>query len=104
LRGAIWLAQDERLDAYRKAAFRATWVDEIDVSNPEGAAQVAESVGIDKAAFVAGITEPNVKAILRENTERSIAAGGFGLPNFIVDGELYFGQDRLEQVKAACGL
>lgn len=36
-----------------------------------------------------------MKARLRENTEAVVAAGGFGAPTFLLDGEMYFGEDRL---------
>jgi len=44
-----------------------------------------------------------VKAKLVGNTEAAVAAGIFGAPSFLVAGELYFGQDRMDFVEAALG-
>ena len=51
--------------------------------------------GLVGEALMAKAGTDEVKARLRENTEAVVAAGGFGAPTFLLDGELYFGEDRL---------
>ena len=46
----------------------------------------------------AKITEPNVKEELRQNGERALAAGVFGVPTFVIDGELFWGADSTDMV------
>jgi len=60
---------------------------------PEGEAWAAllAKQGIDESA----LARPAVKHALRANTSAAIAAGVFGVPTFVADGELFFGQDAL---------
>ena len=47
---------------------------------------------------------PETRAALRAHVERAMALGIFGAPSFTVDGELFWGQDRMEQaIEAAQG-
>ena len=45
------------------------------------------------------IQTADVKAQLMTNTQSAVDQGVFGIPSFIVDGELYFGKDRLESLE-----
>ena len=59
-------------------------------------------MGVDRAAFLAGIAEPAVKDQLRLNTEEVVARGGFGSPTLFVNKtDMYFGNDRLPLIRAA---
>jgi 2-hydroxychromene-2-carboxylate isomerase len=58
-------------------------------------------VGIDPAAFAAGIGDASVKRQLKVNTDEVIARGGFGSPTLFVGDDMYFGNDRLALVRAA---
>ena len=53
-------------------------------------------VGVDARAVLARAESEENKPRLREQTARATRLGIFGAPNFIVNGELFFGQDRLE--------
>jgi len=75
------------------ALFRATWAESVDVSDPEAVARVADSAGLDGAALVSAAANPEAKQRLRRQTDEAIAAGVFGVPTLIVDGELFFGYD-----------
>ena len=105
LRGAVFLNSNvaeygkELVSKYRHAAFKATWVDQRDVASAAAVADIAAEIGIDREAFAAGIATQPVKDELRANTAAAIARGAFGVPTIFVGGELFFGQDRLDQVK-----
>ena len=60
---------------------------------------MAAGLGIDPAALIAAVGDPAIKARLREETDRSLARGVFGSPFVIVDGEPFWGADRLEQME-----
>jgi len=75
------------------ALFRATWAESVDVSDPAAVARVADSAGLDGAALVSAAANPEAKQRLRRQTDDAIAAGVFGVPTLIVDGELFFGYD-----------
>lgn len=99
LRGAVWLDGQPEVDAYHRAAFRAAWAESRNVADPEVAAAVAAEVGVDRAAFLNGISDSAVKARVKANTEAAIARGVFGVPTFFVGEELFWGQDRLDFVR-----
>ncbi len=72
---------------------RAVWAESRHVSEPDVVADVASAAGLDGAALVAAANEPEAKARLRRQTDDAIAAGVFGVPTMIVDGELFWGYD-----------
>ncbi len=96
----LWAkAQDPAAGArVAKALYRAFFVDGIDISQPDLAAQVAGEAGFDAAAARAAIDDPAIKDALRREVELAIAAGVFGSPFVIVDGEPFWGHDRFDQL------
>lgn len=103
MRGAagLQLRQPERLAAYLDAVFRALWVDAVDFNQAPEIARVLDAAGFDADPFVALVGDPEVKAALMATTEEAVARGVFGAPSFFVGGQLFFGQDRLDFVRAA---
>lgn len=81
-----------------RALYRAFFVEGRDISQPDVAAQVAGEAGFDAAAARAAIDDPAIKDALKSEVEKAIAAGVFGSPFFIVDGEPFWGADRFEQI------
>lgn len=69
-----------------------------DVSAPEAVADVAAGLGEDRDAVLAALQDQAVKDAARAATDAAIAAGVFGSPFVIVDGEKFWGADRLDQV------
>ena len=61
--------------------------------------EVGAGLGIAPADLVAGTQEQAVKDRLREEVERAVQRGVFGSPYFVVDGEGFWGADRLDQVE-----
>jgi 2-hydroxychromene-2-carboxylate isomerase len=53
---------------------------------------------LDSAALLAKADDPDIKAQLAANTEQAAARGAFGVPTFFVDGEMFWGKERLGQV------
>jgi 2-hydroxychromene-2-carboxylate isomerase len=100
-RGFYWL--DDNYPAlakpFAKAAFHAYFGDGRDISAPGVAAEVAAGIGVDAEEFEAAIASPSIKARLRREVESSLERGVFGSPFIIVDGEAFWGADRLWMVK-----
>jgi len=71
--------------------FHAIWSDGLLPDNPEGWRGIANAVGCDDADALIGAK--TVKDELRENGERAVAQGVFGVPTFCANGELFWGQD-----------
>jgi 2-hydroxychromene-2-carboxylate isomerase len=102
MRGCLWLAPQGQLAPFAKAAFEAYWGDDRDISQDAVLADLCARLGLDAAAFAAGIAEPAIKDQLKANTDEVMRRGGFGSPTMFVNGEdMYFGNDRLELVRAA---
>jgi 2-hydroxychromene-2-carboxylate isomerase len=80
------------------ALYRAYMVDDRDISSPETTADVAASLGLDRQKTLEVIADPVMKEKLKVETESAIANGVFGSPYVIVDGEPFWGFDRLEHV------
>jgi 2-hydroxychromene-2-carboxylate isomerase len=81
------------------ALYRAFFVDDVDISNSDRAAAIAAQYGVDAAAARAAIDDPAIKDALRLENDKAIAAGVFGSPFVIVDGEPFWGVDRFDQVE-----
>ena len=96
----IWLqrTQPELATDALHALYRAFFVEDLDISNPDRAAAIAAQCGVDAAAARAAIDDPAIKDALRLENDKAIATGVFGSPFVIVDGEPFWGMDRLEQV------
>jgi 2-hydroxychromene-2-carboxylate isomerase len=80
------------------ALYRAFFVDDRDISDPEIAVSVAATCGVDAAAARAAIDDPAIKDSLKRANDEAAAKGVFGSPFVVVDGEPFWGLDRLDQV------
>lgn len=100
-RAYYWLEQNDRATAKRfaLAAFRAYFAEDLDISSPDAVADVAQSLGLDRAAVLDGISNAAIKDRLRVEVEAAIARGVFGSPYIIADGEPFWGSDRLDQLE-----
>jgi 2-hydroxychromene-2-carboxylate isomerase len=81
------------------ALYHAFFVEDRDISDPEVAADVVASVGVNREAVLAATQAPEMKERARSETQAAIERGVFGSPFIIVDGEPFWGSDRLEQVE-----
>lgn len=102
-RACIWLEESEGSDAAKrlaKAILHAHWGEGREIGRPELVADIAAEQGLEREAVLAAVADPAVKERLKERTEESIERGVFGSPFIIVDGEPFFGADRLPQVEA----
>jgi len=79
-----------------RAIFEALWSSGADPSDAARFAALCAELQVDQAR----LAHPEVKEQLRRNTEEAAAAGVFGVPTFIVDGELFWGVDSVDFLKA----
>jgi 2-hydroxychromene-2-carboxylate isomerase len=102
MRGAFFALERGALPAYARAVFESYWGDLKDISQDAVLEEIVARVGLPRAEYFAAIAAPAYKEKLRANTDELIARGGFGSPTMFVDGaDMYFGNDRLELVRAA---
>ena len=100
---AILAAQQAGLDgtALAKALLAAVWARDLDISAPSTIAQVANELGLDADMIMARAQSSEVRLAYDRNTADAIAAGVIGSPTVFVDGQMFFGQDRLDFVEIA---
>jgi len=101
MRGAVAAEIDGNLPAYIAAVMPAMWEQSLKMDEADVIKAVLAAGGIDGARLLARIQDGDVKAKLIANTEDAVARGAFGIPTFFVDGEIYFGKDRLREVEEA---
>src|SRR5579885_586929 len=99
LRGAYVAEEHGRIAQYSHRAFESFWVEGRDIGSPEVIAEIAREAGLDGAELLEKINQPQYKEKLRAATQELIDRGGFGSPTFFVDGNLFFGNDRLPLVE-----
>ncbi|MCA9634627.1 MAG: DsbA family protein, partial [Myxococcales bacterium] len=80
------------------ALFDATSGDGPGITDPDTVAGLLDRAGVDGAALVAAAGAPAAKDRLRRATEDALAAGVFGVPTMIADGELFWGDDSLDDL------
>lgn len=97
------LAAEADLPRATRALFAAYWARGEDVSKPEVVQVALDREGLDGARLVSRAEDRGIKDTLRALTDEAVARGVFGAPAFIVDGQLYWGQDRLLFVERALG-
>jgi 2-hydroxychromene-2-carboxylate isomerase len=82
--------------ALSHAVLRAMWAQERDIADWDTLAQLAQGCAMDGAALVRAARHPDVQDAYLGNTLRAIDAEVFGAPTYVLDGERFWGQDRLE--------
>lgn len=101
MRGVTAYLGTSKFENYLSAIFNALWAEKLNMESPEVVAEVLSKVGIEATDFKVRISEPEIKARLKSSTEEAVARGVFGAPSFFVNGEMFFGQDRLSFVEDA---
>jgi 2-hydroxychromene-2-carboxylate isomerase len=99
-RAFVWLEPEEPKLARRLAQtiFHAHWGEGQDISAPEQVAEIAMPLGIERSALLAAVADPSIKERLKQRTAAAIERGVFGSPFILVDGEPFWGADRLAQL------
>jgi 2-hydroxychromene-2-carboxylate isomerase len=100
LRMVLELPEGERA-ALIHAIFRAFWAEDRDISDDATLAAIATAAGLDGSVLVANAKTDAAKACLKAATDEAVQAGLCGAPSFLVEGELFWGQDRLMLVEKA---
>jgi 2-hydroxychromene-2-carboxylate isomerase len=75
--------------------FRACWAEERDIASAQTLAELLAECGLP-AEHLAASASPETLALYQAHTDAALAAGVFGAPSYVVDGEIFWGQDRLD--------
>jgi 2-hydroxychromene-2-carboxylate isomerase len=101
MRGAVAAEEMELSEAYVPAIFHFMWEDPRKLDDPEVLEAALAEAGLPAEELLELAVDQSVKDQLVANTREAIDQGVFGLPSFIVGGELFFGKDRLREVEEA---
>jgi 2-hydroxychromene-2-carboxylate isomerase len=101
MRAFYWVDDRDAALARRlaKALYTAFFVDGIDISAPQAVIEIAKDIGVDAAALAAALEDPALKERAKKEVDAAIAANVFGSPFFIVDGEPFWGVDRMPMME-----
>jgi len=83
------------------AILRACWAEERNIADAETLAAICAEQDMEAAALAAAAQSDAVIAEYAGCTQEAIARNVFGAPSYVVDGEIFWGQDRLEFVERA---
>ncbi|MGL6215704.1 2-hydroxychromene-2-carboxylate isomerase [Billgrantia desiderata] len=83
------------------ALMRACWVEERDIADTSTLREIADAAGLDGQALLREAEGPDSQARLDEACRAALVDGCFGAPWYSVDGEPFWGQDRLDLVEVA---
>jgi 2-hydroxychromene-2-carboxylate isomerase len=81
---------------HTRAVFDIIYGKGIQPDGPEGVQAIADALGISDPE--AAMSDTSVKDILHSNTEAAIADGAFGVPTFVVEGEVFWGSDATDMM------
>ncbi|QJB69325.1 2-hydroxychromene-2-carboxylate isomerase [Parasphingorhabdus halotolerans] len=95
----IAVGADKRSD-FIDALLPAIWEQQLDASDAEAVGKILQDGGFDAQALFAQTQDAAIKQELIDNTEKAVERGAFGIPTFFVEGEMYFGKERLDQIEA----
>ena len=99
MRGACAAQQLGCLMPYVDAVYAAMWEQQLNMADDAVITEALQRAGLDAAALIATSQQPEVKERLQQNTQAAHERGAFGSPTFFVNGEIWFGKDRLREVE-----
>lgn len=101
MRAFYWTHDRDPAQARRlaKSLYSAFFAEGRDISAPETVLDIAQSSGVDRAALASGLEDPALKERAKQEVEKAIGRGVFGSPFFIVDGEPFWGVDRIPMME-----
>jgi 2-hydroxychromene-2-carboxylate isomerase len=101
MRAATFAKELGKTVSFSLAAFRQAFAAGRDLSEPDNVTLAAAAAEIHPRALASAIDRDSIKARLREATERAGDAGVRGVPAIVVAGNVFWGDDRLEEAAAA---
>jgi 2-hydroxychromene-2-carboxylate isomerase len=91
---------DDLREALAVRLLDAAWSEGRDITTDSIVHEVTDSMGLNGKGLLGKSHTDEIKQRLRLQTESAIQAGVFGVPSFVVDGEIFWGNDRLQFLKA----
>ena len=89
------------INALAHAMMQSHWRDDADLADRSTLAALARDLGLDPEPLLEAALTPPVQETYAANTAEAVARSVFGSPTYFVDGDMFYGQDRLAQVERA---
>jgi 2-hydroxychromene-2-carboxylate isomerase len=83
-------------DPFLQRAFPAVWEQELNLADPAVVAKLADEAGLPGQKLVARSASTDISDAYEQNRQEAIAADVFGSPVYVLEGEVFWGQDRIE--------
>jgi 2-hydroxychromene-2-carboxylate isomerase len=83
-------------DKYLRRAFAAVWEDQLNLAESDTVIKIADETGLPGRKLAERSASDAVSAVYEQNRQDAIAADVFGSPVYVLDGEVFWGQDRIE--------
>jgi len=95
------IEQGHDIDRLAHRMLESHWKEDSDLADRDTLAGLARAVDLDPEPLLDAALSPEIAAIYLANTEEAISRSVFGSPTYFVDGDMFYGQDRLEFVERA---
>ena len=99
MRGAVYAKENGFFEKYVEVVFKSVWVDNKKMDDIEVIQSVLNENELPTKEIFEGTQDQNIKNKLIENTNFAVEQGAFGAPSFLIDGELFFGKETLQDVE-----
>ena len=99
MRGAVYAQENGLFDEYVQVVFKSMWVDNKKMDELDVIKTVLEENKLPAQSIFEGTQDQNIKSKLIENTAKAVEDGLFGVPSFLIDNELFFGKETLQDVE-----
>ena len=95
------LLDGQNIDVLAHGMLEAHWRDDADLADEDALAKIASACGYQPAPLLDHARSDEAKRVYEENTQEAIARSVFGSPTYFIDGDMFYGQDRLEVMERA---
>jgi 2-hydroxychromene-2-carboxylate isomerase len=83
-------------DPFLRRAYAAVWEDQLNLADPATLVKLADESGLPGKQLVERSESDEISAVYEQNRQDALAADVFGSPGYVLDGEVFWGQDRIE--------
>ena len=97
----LQMRSDVRMHEFMDVIYKAIWVDSLNLNDPVVVSQVLLNAHFDPDELIQLANEQATKDRLKDVTNQAVERGVFGAPTFFVGEQMFWGQDRMEQLKSA---
>lgn len=94
----VVILQEQGVDvgALVMGLLKGVWADERNLVDTNDLMTIANEAGLDGEALVTEAATESAQSVIAQNSEEALAAGVFGSPSLVIDGEIFWGQDRID--------